>query len=178
MDYRSLGPDDAPLVEELFRSVFTESAGEQEGALVGRLAGELLACVGSHDVCGFAAVDRNRIVGAIFFSRLTFDPPREAFLLSPVAVRSDQQGRGIGQELIAHGLGGLARRGVSLVATYGDPAFYGKVGFAPISPEAIRPPHALSRPEGWLGQCLAGDALQAVTGRCFCVKAFDDPALW
>jgi predicted N-acetyltransferase YhbS len=178
MEFRSLEPNDASVVEELFASVFSKSEGEREGALIGRLAYELIAWPNSQEVYGFVAAEREQILGAIFFSRLTFNRPLEAFILAPVAVHSDYQGKGIGQALIAHGLHELKLKGVSFVATYGDPAFYSKVGFQSISQNVIRPPYKLSQPEGWLGQSLAGNSLEAISGSCSCVKAFDNQAYW
>lgn len=178
MEFRPIEPGDSTAVEELFISVFSASEGEQEGALVGRLAKELIACADRQDIYGFVAVDRKQIVGAIFFSRLTFDSPHDAFLLAPVAVHRDHQGVGIGKALIAHGLREMAHQGVSFVATYGDPAFYSKAGFHPISKDVIRPPYELSQPEGWLGQSLTDDSPETVFGRCSCVKALDNPVYW
>lgn len=178
MEFRSFESDNAKETVGLFDAAFSASDGEQEGAVVAGLVGELIASTDSRDLYGFTAVDRGRIVGAIFFSRLTFDQPLEAFILSPVAVHPDRQGEGIGQALISHGLRELARNGVSFVATYGDPGFYAKVGFQPVSKDVIKPPHALSQPEGWLGQSLTGESLETVSGRCSCVKALDNPVIW
>jgi predicted N-acetyltransferase YhbS len=85
---------------------------------------------------------------------------------------------GIGQNLIDHGLKELKRRGARIVITYGDPAFYSKVGFRPISEDVIRAPFKLSQPEGWLGQSLTDDSIEAIPGPCSCVKALDNPAYW
>ena len=178
MEFRHLEPNDASVIEKLFFSVFSKSEGKQEGAQISRLAKELIACTDSQDIHSFVAVDLEQIVGAIFFSRLTFNRPLNAFILSPVAVHSDHQGEGIGQALIAHGLREMKLQGMSFVATYGDPAFYSKVGFRSISKDAIRPPHELSQPEGWLGQSLTDDSLETISGRCSCVKALDNPAYW
>jgi predicted N-acetyltransferase YhbS len=85
---------------------------------------------------------------------------------------------GIGQALIAHGLQEMEERGVEVVTTYGDPAFYSKVGFHPLSQDVIEAPYELSQPEGWLGQSLSQDAIEPIPGHCSCVKALDDPAYW
>lgn len=178
MKFGTLTAADSSEVVGLFESVFTESEGEREGVLIGTLASNLMSALDADDIHGFLALHEGEIVGAIFFTRLAFDHPREAFLLAPVAVHGDHQGVGIGQTLIARGLREMARRGVSFVATYGDPAFYSKVGFRPISQDVIRPPYELSQPEGWLGQMLTNEPLASVKGQCSCVKAFDDRAYW
>jgi putative acetyltransferase len=124
------------------------------------------------------AVDGEPLVGAIFFSRLSFEQDEAAFILSPVAVHVDYQGQGVGQRLITHGLGAIKKAGVRLVTTYGDPAFYSKVGFRPLSQEIIKAPHRLSQPEGWLGQSLTDDPIAPIPGGCRCVAALDNPAYW
>jgi putative acetyltransferase len=170
--------DPTPL-QELFTSVFTDSEGPAEGALIGNLAKELLTQTAARDLYGFVAVDGEVIVGGIIFSRLTFEEKDiPVFILAPVAVHSDYQGKGIGQQLINHGLNALKEDGVSVVVTYGDPAFYAKVGFQALPPRVIRPPLKLSQPHGWLGQSLTGKPIAPVPGSCSCVKALDNPAYW
>ncbi len=178
MEFRLYQPSDSSAIEDLFVFVFTQSEGEQEGALIGNLVKDLMASTDRRDLYGFVAVDRDSIVGAIFFSRLTFEKERDAFILAPVAVHSDHQGMGLGQALIAHGLRELKKKGVRLVTTYGDPTFYSKVGFRPLSQDTVKPPRELSQPEGWLGQSLTEDSLETRLGRCSCVKALDNPAYW
>lgn len=178
MDFRPHTPDDAPAIAALFTDVFAQSEGAAEGQLIGQLARDLLAQTKASDLYCFIAVDESQILGAIFFSRLEFESDIAAFILAPVAVHSDHQGQGIGQALINHGLSELRQRGVSVVLTYGDPGFYHKVGFRPISPERVRAPFALSQPEGWLGQSLSGDAIATLSGPCTCVAALSDPQYW
>ena len=132
----------------------------------------------SRDLYGFVAVDQGKIIGAIFFSRLKFQNDLDVFILSPVAVHMDHQGRGTGQSLITHGLGKMKKSGARFVTTYGDPAFYCKTGFHPISTNAIEAPHPLTQPEGWLGKTLADETIEAIPGPCACVKALDNPAYW
>jgi len=178
MNIRALKPKESSAVERLFTSVFTASEGDAEGALIGNLARELMAQTDRRDLFGFVAVDREHIVGAIFFSRLTVAAEIDLFLLAPVAVHEEYQGMGVGQALITHGLEKLTEKGVDIVVTYGDPAFYSKVGFQSLSTETIPPPFDLSQPDGWLGQSLTEAPLAPLPGPCSCVAAFDDPAYW
>jgi predicted N-acetyltransferase YhbS len=178
MEFRSHQPTDSLAIESLFVSVFSKSEGEQEGALIGNLAKELIASTSSRDLYGFVAVSGEQLVGAIFFSRLTFEKDIGVFILAPVAVDTEHQGMGIGQALITHGLRELKKTGVRIVTTYGDPAFYSKVGFQPLSQDMIEAPFALSQPEGWLGQSLTADSIKPIPGRCSCVKALDNRAYW
>jgi len=178
MEFRTHRPGDSSTIESLFISVFSKSEGEQEGALIGNLAKEMIAGTDNRDLHGFVAVDGEQMLGAILFSRLTFEKDIDVFILAPVAVHAEHQGMGIGQALITHGLRALKKSCVRVVTTYGDPTFYSKVGFRPLSQDTVEAPLELSQPEGWLGQSLAGDSIEKIPGHCSCVKALDDPAYW
>jgi len=163
----------------LFTSTFTASEGEDEGRLVGRLARDLMATTSADDLFVLCALEGDEIVGCILFSRLRLDAEaRTVFLLSPVAVATGRQGQGVGRKLIARGLDTLRRHGVDVAVTYGDPAYYGRVGFQPVTAEQVRPPLPLSHPEGWLAQSLTGQPLAPLEGPSRCAPALDRPDYW
>ena len=92
-------------------------------------------------------------------------------------------GHGIGQQLIKHAIEELKQQQVSVVVTYGDPAFYGKVGFEPVSEALVKSPMPLSMPQGWLAQSLTGKSLVDEVGTSLsdkpnCVQQFMNPDLW
>jgi predicted N-acetyltransferase YhbS len=118
------------------------------------------------------------MVGAICFSRLTFERDIDVFILAPVAVHTEYQGQGIGQALITHGLREMQKIGVRVVITYGDPGFYTKVGFHPISQDMIEAPFPLTQPQGWLALSLTDDPIEPIPGHCSCVEALDNPVYW
>ena len=178
MDYRLHTINDLEAIVRLFASVFGDSEGEVEGALISRLARDLFEKTDENDLFNFVADNAGRIIGSIFFSRLRFESGIEAFILGPVAVNSDYQGKGIGQALLNYGLKELKARGVSIVLTYGDPNFYHKAGFRSISHEVIRAPFELAQPQGWLGQSLVGDPIETLSGSCTCVEALNNPVYW
>jgi putative acetyltransferase len=99
-------------------------------------------------------------------------------MMAPVAVATAHQGKGIGQRLIAHGLDALRQEGVDIAVTYGDPAFYGRVGFKPVTEADLPAPQPLGQPQGWIAQSLTEAPLTPLSGPARCVAAFDDPALW
>jgi len=166
-------------VASFFRDVFTASENAEEGALIGQLAFDLLQKTPTEDLYAFLSSDEKGPTGCIFFTRLSFaDDPRTVFLMAPVAVRTDRQKQGVGQQLIRHGLEALRLRGVDVVLTYGDPAYYGKTGFNAIDESIVRPPLPLTFPHGWLGQSLTENTLEALRGASRCVPAFDKPELW
>ena len=102
------------------------------------------------------------MLGCLFLSKLTFNNEVSAYLLSLVAVGKKDQGKGIGQQLINLGIEKLKKDGVQILITYGDPYYYVKVGFHPVSVEVLIPPFKLSMPEGWLAQSLTDEKLVAI----------------
>ena len=178
MQLSKYSPGDIEEISQLFIRTFTDSEGESEGQLIGELVRDLMINTEPEDLYGFIATEVNQIIGSIFFTRMFFQSGICAFLLSPAAVLTAFQGKGIGQKLINYGIGCLKENGVSLVITYGDPAFYSKVGFKQITEQTIQPPFELSQPEGWLGRSLTGGEIKPIAGNPSCVKAFDKPDLW
>lgn len=74
-----------------------------------------------------------RIVGHVLFSRLLVDPdgtPFDAVSLAPLAVDPDYQGQGVGGALVRRGHEILQERGEKLSIVVGDPAYYGRFGYA------------------------------------------------
>ena len=171
-------PSSTAEVVDLFLNVFSASEGVSEGRNVAALVSNLINTTNSNDLIGIVGKQNDRIIGCIFFSRFKLDENRTAFLLSPVAISTQRQGKRIGQKLINFGLSYLAEKGVNLVLTYGDPAFYSKVGFKQIKDTDIAPPFKLSQPIGWLAQTLDGNSKIKVEGSTKCVEAFNDPVHW
>jgi putative acetyltransferase len=165
-------------IERLFAKVFADSEGEAEGSLIGKLVSDMAVNTDAQDIYGFSATERNQIVGCVFFTKLTFENDVNALLLSPAAIHTDYQRKGIGQKLIKFGIDHLTVAGVKLVFTYGDPDFYSKVGFKCISENLAKAPLKMTRPEGWLGQSLAGGEITPIPGNSHCVAALNNPEYW
>ena len=164
---------------DLFTATFTASEGEEEGALVGGLVHNLLRSTPEHDLFVFTAVEAGAIVGSVCFSRLTYDQDeRTVFILAPLAVATEHQGKGIGQRLLEYGLQALRKAHVDMAVTYGDPGYYSKVDFTQITEVFARPPFKLKHPEGWLAQSLTEAEMTTLTGPSCCVDALNDPEFW
>ena len=169
----------ANAITDLFASTFAASEGAEEGAVVGALARRLITETPAKDLRVVTAWADGTLLGNIIFTRLTYaNDPRTVFMMAPVAVSTVHQGKGIGQRLIAHGLDLLRQEGVDITVTYGDPAFYGRVGFKPVSEAELPAPQPLQQPHGWIAQSLTDVPLKRLRGPARCVAAFDDPALW
>jgi len=179
MRFAREGRDSSAEIAALFEAAFTASEGADEGALIGKLAADLFAMTPEGDLFAFTARDDGGLAGCIFFSRLRYpQDERTVFVLAPVAVATDRQGRGIGQALLRFGLEAMREAGVDVAITYGDPAYYGKVGFQPITEEEARAPFQLQMPQGWLGQSLTDLPLTPLQGPAQCVAALDAPEYW
>lgn len=165
-------------VKELFTAVFTDSEGQAEGELIGNLAFELQETTEPIDIFGFTARDGKTLIGCIFFTRLEFENKINAFILSPVAVATQYQNRGIAQELIKFGINDLKKNNVKFLFTYGDPNFYSKVGFKYISESIAKAPLMLTYPEGWLAQSLVSDNIEPISGNSTCVSALNSQHYW
>ena len=178
MNFSLFNPENTQEVIALFSNVFSASEGEAEGQVIGDLVKNLITQTKPDDLVAFVAKDDTQIVGCIIFSRFSVPNDQVAFILSPVAVSTNDQGTGIGQQLINHGLRQLRSLGIELVITYGDPAFYRKTGFEQISESVIKAPHPLSQPIGWLAQSMDGKPIEAMSGATQCVEALSDPMYW
>jgi len=165
-------------IKQLFLRVFSDSEGQEEGSLIGSLVLDLMTSTEAQNIYGFIATEKDQIIGSIFFTRLAFESFDNAFILSPVAIHTNYQGKGIGQNLINFGIKHLKENGVRLAFTYGDPNFYSKVGFRCITETIVKAPLELSQPEGWLCQSLVGDEIKPIAGNSRCVEALNKPEYW
>ena len=166
-------------ISDLFKVTFTTSEGVEEGALIGSFVEKMLATTDAADIFVFSALQSGVLAGAAIFTRMRYpQDERTVFILSPMAVASTQQGKGIGQKLLTFGLNTLKDNGVDVALTYGDIDFYSKVGFRHISTTDAQPPLPLTYPEGWLGESLTNGPLEPLQGSSVCVDALNDPALW
>jgi putative acetyltransferase len=139
-------PDEADLVEKL----------HEEGAV-------LLSLVAR--VSGIA-------IGHILFTRMFLDTETgslPAVALAPLAVLPEWQRKGVGSQLIRQGLFLLRHKQESLVIVVGDPAYYGRFGFASDKALGLASPFP---PEFLQVLELRPGALDGVAGKVRYPKAF------
>ena len=165
-------------VAALFRSVFELSEGKDEGSLIEGLALKLSSEIDHHAIICLGAYLKDKLIGSIFLTQLMFKENVLVYMLAPVAVNTEYQNEGIGTSLINYGIKELKFRATDFVVTYGDPAFYSKVGFESLSEKVVRAPLSLSMPWGWLGQSLNERPIPVINDRPKCVEQFNDPLLW
>jgi putative acetyltransferase len=95
-----------------------------------------------------------------------------------MAVESGRQRSGVGQVLLCHALAALREEGIQIAMIYGDPNFYGKVGFMPVSEDQARAPLPLSFPHGWIGRSLTEKQMPVLQGPSTCVSALNRSDVW
>ena len=178
MEFLTFKSSKSKEIKKLFTKVFSDSEGQAEGKLIGNLTYDIIISTNAQDLYGFVATENEQIIGSIFFTRLTFESGINAFLLSPVAIHTNYQGKGIGQKLVNFGINHLKENRVSIVFTYGDLNFYSKVGFKLITEKIAKSPFKLTYPEGWLAQSLVSDEIEPIIGNSYCVEAFNKPEIW
>lgn len=178
MEIKVLSKDCNKEIARIFSSAFSLSEGEVEGKRIGELASKLCSNIDNDQILLFGAFENGSLIGSVCYTRLQFDQPTQIYMLAPVAVVPEHQGTGVGQNLITHSLKEMNNRSVTVATTYGDPSYYSKVGFQPLSETTIAAPLELSMPEGWLGQSLTGMPIPSFSDRPRCVEEFNDPACW
>jgi putative acetyltransferase len=93
------------------------------------------------------AEDGTELVGFVLFSRLPLLSPAgrwwSVLVLSPLAVRPDRVGKGIGSALTRDGLARADHRGEALVVLEGDPGYYARFGFERATALGIERPSSL-----------------------------------
>ena len=78
------------------------------------------------------ALSGGEITGHILFSPVSLVPAQHGqrgLGLAPLAVRPNDQRRGIGAQLVTRGLEACHAAGVDFVVVLGDPRYYGRFGF-------------------------------------------------
>lgn len=178
MKFSAYDPAKHKEIRKLFIRVFGDAEGEKEGRLIGTLVDDLMSSTDKQDLYGFTVSMKERILGCVFFSRIFFDVPVKSVILSPVAVDTACQRQGIGQKLIGFGLHYLKEAGEELILTYGDPEYYAKTGFTPVTEEVVKAPLTLSHPHGWLAQSLIGHEITPIPGNSRCVAALNNQVYW
>ncbi len=127
MIIRDEQPADIPAIRVLITAAFKDvsHSSQTEAAIVDGLRGaDVLAL-------SLVAADGGALLGHIAFSPVTIDGKGLGwFGLGPLAVRSDMQGRGIGQALARAGLDRLKAVGAKGCVLLGAPGYYDRFGFA------------------------------------------------
>ena len=176
MDIRPARQNDTPALQNLY----DEAIPDNEGGMVGRLAVSLLSEKTNPTTESLVMDDAGVVKGHIAFSPVSITGHEDvrAYILSPLAVRIDCQGQGIGSALIDYGKRLLSKDGAHIILVYGDPAYYGRFGFDAEAASRFIPPYPLGYPFGWqtleLNRCeIRGDTVEIE-----CVASLNNAAYW
>ena len=112
---------------------------------------------------GFVAIEDGILRGSVRFWPVAVGAA-PALLLGPLAVQSDQRGRGIGIDLMKTGIAAAKAAGWRAMILVGDAPYYARVGFAPVPAGRIVFPGPVDRSR-ILGLALADGGLDALDGR-------------
>jgi putative acetyltransferase len=169
IEIRESAPGDLAPIEGLYREAFPQ---EDLLPLVGALLKE------GESVLSLVAVRGGALVGhgAFTIGGVEGGSVRVA-LLGPLAVAPGEQQQGIGSAIVRAGLKRLERDGVASVFALGDPAYYGRFGFAPET--QVAPPYAVPQEwrDAWQSLSL-GSAIAPEAGTLCVPPPWRRPALW
>lgn len=176
-DIRDAAPDDREAIREVHTLAFAEG---NEATRVATLACDLLDASTFPPTISLVVEVDSHVVAHVAFSPIRFAGGGDltGFLLAPLAVRPDFQRRGLGARLVQSGVERLRGLGTDVVLVYGDPAYYGRLGFTAAEAERFEPPYKLEHPFGWLAAPLNAVRLPEQTVRVSCVGPLCSPVLW
>jgi len=164
--------------KDAIRIVHLVAFGESEGETVSQLAIELLEDKNAQPTLSLVAEQNNEIIGNIIFSPVNIEGIKgiSAYILAPLAVKIDNQRKGIGTKLINQGIETLRNRGADIVLVYGDPNYYTRTGFK--AGHNLEAPYKLEYPEAWMAQELVEGVLTKTQGMVRCALPLNSPELW
>lgn len=120
----------------------------------------------------FVAVENGILRASVRFWPVFVGSDR-ALLLGPLAVQSDQRGRGIGIALMQKGIAEAKARGHRAIILVGDEPYYGRVGFKPVAKGRVKFPGPVNAAR-ILALGLADGAFDALQGDVTRAR-IDDP---
>lgn len=124
------------------REVHLRAFGDH-GQTVADLVDALRTAISADDGLSLVAECAGDVIGHVMFTRSLLDAPRrlvEVQVLSPLAVRPERQGEGIGAALVRRGLECTVERSVPLVFLEGPPSYYGRFAFSAGGAQGFRRP--------------------------------------
>ena len=160
------------------RAVHLNAFDQYEGKVVSQLAIDLLEDKTARPILSLVAQQDNEVVGNIIFSSVNIEGTEgvPVYILAPLAVKKDNQRKGIGTKLIDQGLESLSKRNAEIVLVYGDPNYYTRTGFT--TEHNLKAPYQLQYPEAWMAQGLVADVLARVQGVVRCASSLSSQDYW
>lgn len=138
MIIRSEQPDDRDAVDALVIAAFGD-----HGPTVALLVADLRQVIADGSGESLVADDGGQVVGHVLLSPGFVDADErvvDVLVLSPLGVRPDRQGQGVGGSLVRAALEAAAERRSPAVFLEGDPRYYSRFGFRPGGAVGFTPP--------------------------------------
>jgi len=110
----------------------------------------------------FVAIEDGALRGSVRFWPV-FVGHERALLLGPLAVETERRGRGMGIQLMQKGVDEARAKGHRAIILVGDPPYYARVGFAPVTRGRVRMPGPVDLARV-LGLSLVEGAVDALEG--------------
>ena len=126
---RAERPEDGPLVDALVAASFGPGR-------YAKSAYRLREGVEPEAGLGFVAIEDGILRGSVRFWPVAVAAIR-VLLLGPLAVQSDQRGRGIGIDLMKRGIEAARAAGWGAMILVGDEPYYARVGFTRLPPKRL-----------------------------------------
>jgi len=158
-------PEDAPLVEALNAASFGPGR-------YAKSAYRLREGVNAVAELSFVATEAGAFRGSVRFWPVMIGVEK-VLLLGPLAVQSDQRGRGIGIALMNKGIEAAKAAGYGAIILVGDEPYYARVGFKKLPPGRVTFPGPVDRARV-LGLSLKPEALANLSGNVRRAQ-IDDP---
>lgn len=176
MNIRIATTQDRDDIRKVYLSAFPKS----ESEIVAELAINLLSENSALPTISLIAETDGSVVGHVAFSPVGVDNNEncQAYILAPLAVKSNYQKHRIGSALIEYGMQHLSAMGVNVVFVYGDPKYYGRFGFNAEAARNYKTPYKLQYPFGWQAIAIRECATEKEPEAIHCVTSLCDPKLW
>lgn len=163
--------------------VHLEAFGREKGPEIADLVKGLMHDDTATPILSLEAVEDNRILGHILFTKAKITGTIEsvsAQLLAPLAILPEVQSQGVGGRLIEAGLSRLKAAGVELVFVLGHPDYYPRYGFAPAGKHGFEAPYPIPEEHAgaWMVQALSDGLIGRVSGKVQCSEVLDQPEHW
>ncbi|MHC5307757.1 GNAT family N-acetyltransferase [Bartonella sp. LJL80] len=124
------------LIEQAFKTADTSDGTEQDFYMSLKNSEHFI------EELDLVAEAHNVLIGQIMFTRFTISNKLEgdvpSLLLAPISVVNEYRGKGVGAALIKEGLARALRLGFKSTFLIGNPAYYSRFGFKPLSVYPIK----------------------------------------
>ncbi len=163
--------------------IHAEAFGKEQGPEIAELVNAMFDDKTACPMLSLVAEDNEKMVGHVLFSKARLSQAGKevsAQILAPLAVLPKSQNKGIGADLIAHGIQKLKDSGVDLLFVLGHPGYYPRCGFTPAGVLGFDAPHPIpeEHADAWMVQELKEGIIGSVNGKVQCSDVLNEPQHW